>query len=180
MRKSMSLSAAAFAAGILAGAATFGGAYAKNALVIADKDGFFIDGKSFTIVPGKTRSDARDMIQRLNARSLGAGAIIFRSGDTLYIAGGPSVPETVTVRHGSDRYGRDSGASEGQAERDWQDWQDSLRGGVSRRAYGSDRYGSDRYGRDSSASEAQARRDWPEWQDSLSGSAFRRAYGSDR
>jgi hypothetical protein len=184
MRKSLLAAAAAAVAGV----AAFAGAHAKDTLVIADKDGFFINGNSFTIVSGKTRSDAPDLIERLNARRLGPGAIIFRSGDALYIAGGLSVPETATLRYGSDRYGRDSGVSAAQAERDWQEWQDSLRGGTLRRGsdrygsdrYGSDRYGSDRYGRDSGASEAQAERDWQEWQDSLRGGASRRAYGSDR
>jgi hypothetical protein len=56
--------------------------------------------------------------------------------------------------------------SAAQAERDWQDWQRSLRQ--------NSRYGSDR---DTSVSAAQAERDWQDWQRSLRQNS---RYGSDR
>jgi hypothetical protein len=72
----------------------------------------------------------------------------------------------LTDRNGSDRYGSDATAdryggdretsvSAAQAERDWQEWQRSLR---QNSRSGSDRYGSDRYGsdRETSVSEQTA------------------------
>jgi hypothetical protein len=53
---------------------------------IADNDSIFIDGKTFQITPGKAKGPASAQIKALGARELGLGAIIFRSGDTLYIA----------------------------------------------------------------------------------------------
>jgi len=45
-----------------------------------DHDGsIFVDGKSFKITAGRAKGDASAQIKRLDARDLGAGAIIFRS-----------------------------------------------------------------------------------------------------
>ena len=136
-------------------------------LGIANNDSIYIDGNSFKIVPGKGKGDASALIKKLDAHAAGPGMIIFRSGDKLYIADvSPPVAET---SYASDRYGsdRDTSVSAAQAERDWQEWQRSLRQnsryGSDRYGsdrYGSDRYGSDRYGsdRDTSVSAAQAER----------------------
>ena len=108
-------------------------AESRDALGIADNDSVYIDTKSFKIVPGKAKVDASALIKKPDARNLGPGTIIFRSGDQLYIADDPPVLQSqlgFTERYGSDRYG-------------------------------SDRYDSDRYGsaRDTSVSAAQAERE---------------------
>jgi hypothetical protein len=99
--------------------------------------------------------------------------------------------------YGSDRrdYGsdRDENPSTAQSEREWREWQDSLRPNRNRRDSRNDRrdYGSDRrdYGsdRDESPSTAQSEREWREWRDSLRQNRNRpdsrndrRDYGSDR
>jgi hypothetical protein len=162
-------------------------------LGIANNDSIYIDGNSLKIVPGKGKGDASALIKKLDAHAVGPGMIIFRSGDKLYIADvSPSVAQT---SYASDRYGsdRDTSVSAAQAERDWQEWQRSLR---QNSRYGSDRdtsvsaaqaerdwqeslrqnprYGSDR---DTSVSAAQAERDWQDWQRSLRQNS---RYGSDR
>src|SRR6267378_7741598 len=56
---------------------------------IADKDGIFVDGQTFEVVYGRARVDASAQVKNLNARELGPAAIVFRSGDKLYVAGVP-------------------------------------------------------------------------------------------
>jgi hypothetical protein len=56
---------------------------------IADNDGIFIDGKNFTVTPGRAKGDASTQVGALGARSLGPGAIVFRSGERLYIVSAP-------------------------------------------------------------------------------------------
>jgi Putative metallopeptidase len=56
---------------------------------IADKDGIFIDGQTFQFKTGRATGDAAAQVQNLNARELGPAAIVFRSGDKLYVAGVP-------------------------------------------------------------------------------------------
>src|SRR5262245_43693275 len=56
---------------------------------IADNDSIFIDGATFTVTPGKAKASASDLIKTLGARELGRGAIVFRSGEKLYIVNGP-------------------------------------------------------------------------------------------
>jgi len=70
--------------------ATIAPARAQNAGPIADKDGLFLDGKNFQIVPGKAHDDLGSRLPAMGAREIGPGAIIFRSGDKLYIAGAPT------------------------------------------------------------------------------------------
>src|SRR5262245_56258222 len=65
-------------------------AQAQNRLGnISNNDGIFIDGKTFEILGGKAKGDVAAQIKNLGARELGGGAIIFRSGDKLYIVGDP-------------------------------------------------------------------------------------------
>src|SRR5262245_22937141 len=52
---------------------------------IGNNEGIFIDGKALTITQGTTKDDAASKLGGLGARDLGPGAIIFRSGDKLYI-----------------------------------------------------------------------------------------------
>jgi hypothetical protein len=118
----------------------------KDALSIANDDSVFIDAKTFKIVPGSAGRNVSALIKKLDARDLGPGAIVFRSGGKLYMVAGRSV----LPRYGTDRderYGSDRDARYG-TDRD-------ARYGTDRDArYGSDRdarYGSDRdarYGTD--------------------------------
>ncbi len=64
---------------------------------IADNDSIFVDGKSFQITPGKAKGAASAQIKALGARELGLGAIIFRSGEKLYIADAPPLSSGGTV-----------------------------------------------------------------------------------
>src|ERR1700751_6342131 len=61
-------------------------AVAQSPLSIGDNDSVLIDGNSFKVVPGKGRGDASALIRKLDAQALGPGAVVFRSGDKLYIA----------------------------------------------------------------------------------------------
>ena len=63
---------------------------AQTAAGIADGDGILIDGRTFEMVPGQHRGDVGRLVKALGARELGPGAIVFRAGDKLYIAGAPA------------------------------------------------------------------------------------------
>src|SRR5262250_2697495 len=56
---------------------------------IADNDSIYIDGKTLAITPGRAKGDISAQIEALGARDLGPGAIIFRSGERLYIVAAP-------------------------------------------------------------------------------------------
>lgn len=56
---------------------------------IADNDSIFIDGKTFTVTPGRAKSGPAAEIEKLGARDLGPGAIVFRSGSKLYLLAAP-------------------------------------------------------------------------------------------
>ena len=58
---------------------------------IGNNESVFIDGKALTITQGTAKDDVASKIAGLGARDLGPGAIIFRSGDKLYIVD-PSLP----------------------------------------------------------------------------------------
>ena len=79
---------AALTVALAATSLTMAAAQAQNAL--GNNDSIFIDGKTFQILPGKGNSDVAPQIKALGARELGGGAIIFRSGDKLYIVGAPA------------------------------------------------------------------------------------------
>jgi hypothetical protein len=81
MKKAISLAGAAIALG-----AGISPAAAQSALGLSNNDSVYIDGNTFKIVPGKAKGDASALIQNLDARALGAGAIIFRADGKLYIA----------------------------------------------------------------------------------------------
>src|SRR5436305_7720769 len=55
-------------------------AQSKDALSIANNDSVLIDAKSFRMVPGNAEGDAAALIKKLDAKDLGPGAIVFRSG----------------------------------------------------------------------------------------------------
>jgi hypothetical protein len=174
--KSLSLMTGTTAIMLLLGVPSW--AAEQSGLGIANNDSVYIDGNSLKIVPGKGKGDASALIKKLDAHAVGAGMIIFRSGDKLYMADAPS--PVIQASSSTDQYGsdRDTSVSGAQAERDWQDWQRSLRQ--------NSRYGSDR---DTSVSGAQAERDWQDWQRSLRqnprygsvpGDYASARYGSDR
>jgi hypothetical protein len=163
------------------------GVATAQSLSIADSDSIFVDGNSFKVVPGKAKGNASALIDELDARGLGPGTIIFRSGNRLYLVDAPTVEGTRLGSdrrdygsdrrdYGSDRYGsdrrdygsdrRDYGSDRRDYGSDRRDYGSDRRDyGSDRRDYGSDRrdYGSDRYGSD--------RRDY---------GSDRRDYGSDR
>src|ERR1700740_1270869 len=56
---------------------------------INDNESIFIDGKTFHVVPGRAKGDASVQVKALDARELGPGAIVFRSGEKLYIVDAP-------------------------------------------------------------------------------------------
>lgn len=56
---------------------------------IADQESIFIDGQTFSVVPGRARPDGLGAIRSLGGRELGGGAIIYRAGDRLFILGAP-------------------------------------------------------------------------------------------
>jgi hypothetical protein len=174
MQRSRLLTIAAAAIGVGLAVPTFAYAQSTNAMRLGDQEGIFIDGRSFSVLPGRTPQDLAGMLRMLDARALGPGAIIFRSGDRLFIAEAPIAADRYGGSrndYGSNRYGgsrNDYGSDRfGGSRNDY----GSDRFGGSRNDYGSDRfggsrndYGTDRFGRDS---QANVERDWQEWQDSL-------------
>ncbi len=101
--------------GLAAGFSTFPAAWSQvEPGTIADHDSIFVDGQTFKITPGQAKPDAADRIKALGARELGPGAIIFRSGEKLYIMGAPLLlqrsssagPESQVVDAGRPRLGR--------------------------------------------------------------------------
>jgi hypothetical protein len=76
--------------GLASGISTLVGAQAQNVPgTIADHDSIFIDGKTFKVTSGKGKADAPAQSKALGARDLGPGAIVFRSGEKLYIIDAP-------------------------------------------------------------------------------------------
>src|SRR5579871_4798034 len=81
---------------------------------IADQESIFIDGQTFRVVPGRPRPDSLGAMRGLGGRELGAGAIIYRSGDRLYILGAPLAlddsrpggPDDLVVDADSEKLGR--------------------------------------------------------------------------
>jgi hypothetical protein len=58
---------------------------------LANNDSVFVDGRDFSIISGKSKAQTAAEIGKLGATELGAGALIFRSGDKLYIANTPRI-----------------------------------------------------------------------------------------
>ena len=55
---------------------------------LSNNEGILVDVKSFKIVKGKAKDDPQVRLVKLAAREVNDGAIVFRSGDKLYIADG--------------------------------------------------------------------------------------------
>jgi hypothetical protein len=71
---------------------------------IANNDSIYIDGKNFTVTPGRAKGEASMQIKALGARDLGPGAIVFRSGEKLYIVSTPLVLPDVHNQVGQNVY----------------------------------------------------------------------------
>ena len=52
---------------------------------LAANEGIYVDMKDFSIMKGAAKGDPAAQIAKLGARKVADGAIIFRSGDSLYI-----------------------------------------------------------------------------------------------
>jgi hypothetical protein len=61
---------------------------------LASNEGIYVDMKDFKIAKGTAKGDPSAQITKLGARKVSDGAIIFRSGDDLYIV--DSKPPTNT------------------------------------------------------------------------------------
>ncbi len=71
---------------------------------LANNEAILIDGKALTITPGRSRDDIAAKIGNLSVRPLGPGAIVFRSGDRLYVVDGtPMGSAHAMYDPGSDR-----------------------------------------------------------------------------
>ena len=55
---------------------------------LATNEGIFVDVKEFRIAKGAAKGDPTDQIVKSGAREVTDGAVIFRSGNKLYIADG--------------------------------------------------------------------------------------------
>src|SRR5262245_32886056 len=85
MSKPLSWSIFATAVGLVSGASLV---LAEEGIKIENNDSVYIDGQAFKVMPGKAKGDVATQIKSLGARELGPGAIIFRSGEKLYIVDG--------------------------------------------------------------------------------------------
>src|SRR5580704_11691228 len=61
---------------------------------IANGDSIVVDGRTFSITPGPPKNDLATPTGQLGARRLGAGVIIFRRGDGLYMVERPPTATT--------------------------------------------------------------------------------------
>jgi hypothetical protein len=87
MKKAICLASAAIALGAMSGSSPAAAQSAlQSPLGLSNNDSVYIDGDTFKIVPGKAKGDTSALIQNLDARALGASAIIFRADGKLYIA----------------------------------------------------------------------------------------------
>jgi hypothetical protein len=89
---------------------------------IARNGGIFIDGRTFTVRPGTAKRDVAAELEKLGARELGPGAIVFRLGDRLYI-----IDRGSTERNGA--VAMSAGDSAGGAERQPYALRDSEKAG---------------------------------------------------
>jgi hypothetical protein len=83
-------------------AATLALAQSQDAArTIANGESLIIDGHTFSITPGTSNNDLADQIRQLGARPLGAGVVIFRSGDGLYILDRAALPPIAAIPRNS-------------------------------------------------------------------------------
>ena len=55
---------------------------------LTNNEAIFIDGQALTVTPGRSQDDVLRHLGNLNVHPLGAGAIVFRSGNKLYVVDG--------------------------------------------------------------------------------------------
>ena len=92
--------AAGIAAGIALAALAASPALAQSqdaGRTLANGESIVIDGRTFSITPGTSKSDLANPSGQPGARRLGAGVVIFRSGDGLYMVDRASPPPTATT-----------------------------------------------------------------------------------
>jgi hypothetical protein len=68
-----------------------------TARAIANGESIVIDGRTFSITPGTATNDLATPLEQLDARRLGAGVIIFRRGDSLYMVDRAPPPTATTA-----------------------------------------------------------------------------------
>ena len=68
---------------------------------IAKNESIFIDGKTLTITQGTAKNDVSAQVEKLGARDVGPGAIIFRANDKLYIVEAPPLALALNDRQQS-------------------------------------------------------------------------------
>src|SRR5262249_17963880 len=76
---------------LAAGFSGFAAAQAPTQDVIGElqsNEGIFVDAQNFKIVKGQGKGDASAQIAKMGAKQVSPGAIIFRSGDKLYMVEG--------------------------------------------------------------------------------------------
>jgi len=66
---------------------------------LANGDSLLIDGRTFSITPGKAKGDVSAEIAKLDAHEVGPGAIVFRSGDRLYIVDSAPPAQNATLMY---------------------------------------------------------------------------------
>jgi hypothetical protein len=85
---------------------------------LANNEGYLVDGKTFRIVHGKAKGDvSAATITKLNAKEVGPGIIVFRSGDKVYIAEAPAPPAPQAMKNFQDNWA----VSYMKAQKDFQD-----------------------------------------------------------
>ena len=109
----------AAAAGVLAAPVTASAQTASKEVVgsLGNNEGYLVDGKTFQIVNGKAKGDVSGLISKLNAKEVGPGLIVFRSGDKLYVAEAPRVPTAQAMKEFQDQWA----VSYAKALKDFQD-----------------------------------------------------------
>ena len=60
---------------------------------LASNEGIYVDVNDFKIQKGAAKTDPADRLSKSGAREVGDGAIIFRSGNKLYIVDGKPSPQ---------------------------------------------------------------------------------------
>src|SRR5258708_8033436 len=90
--------AAGIAVALAALAATPAFAQSQDAgRTLANGESIVIDGRTFSITPGISKNDLASPSGQPGARRLGAGVVIFRSGDGLYMVDRAPSPSTATT-----------------------------------------------------------------------------------
>jgi len=98
--------AAGIAAGVALAALAATPALAQSqdaARTLANGESIVIDGGTFSITPGTSKNDAATRSEQSGARPLGAGVVIFRRGDGLYMVDRAPPPPTAATANAPAR-----------------------------------------------------------------------------